>query len=222
MLLFAPWRGARIWTVATVIGAAGIPFSSLLYVSAGETPRFLLDKGHWAEQPWWLTTFYCHVVAASFSLLVGIPLMVPAWTQRHPAWHRLLGSAYVNTVLWMAAPTGFVLALTATGGLLGTLGFGLASVLWWHWTWSGYRAIRRGDLAAHVAAMARSFALALSAPAFRLIQIALALTPLPDDAVSLASLWMSVAISIVLGETCATHVRRPSFPFFPTLQGEHS
>lgn len=222
MLVFAPWRGARIWAVATIAGSIAIPVSSLLYLTADTTPRFLLDKGHWAGQPWWLTTFSCHVVAASLSLLVGIPLMIPVWTRRHPAWHRLLGYAYVNTVLWMAAPTGLVLALTATGGLLGTLGFGLASVLWWHWTWSGYRAIRRGDLPAHVAAMARSFALALSAPAFRLMQIALTLTPLSDDAVSLASLWMSVAVSIVLGETCATHVRNPSFVPFPPLQGAPS
>ena len=222
MLIFAPWRGARIWTVATVIAAAGILFSSLLYVGAGETPRFLLDKGHWAEQPWWLATFYCHVIAASLSLLIGIPLMIPAWTRRHPAWHRLFGSTYVNAVLWMAAPTGLVLSLTATGGLLGTLGFSLASVLWWHWTWSGYRAIRRGDLPTHVAAMARSFAFAMSAPAFRLIQLVLAPTPLPDDAVYLASLWMSVAVSIVLGETCAAHVRHPSFVPFPPLQGAPS
>lgn len=222
MLLFAPWRGARIWTVATILCSAAIPYSSLLYLTADTTPRFLLDKGHWAEQPWWLTTLYCHVVAASLSLLIGIPLMIPAWTRRHPAWHRLLGSTYVNAVLWMAAPTGLILSLTATGGLLGTLGFGLASVLWWYATWSGYRAIRCGDLPAHVAAMARSFALALSAPAFRLIQIALALAPLSDENVYLASLWMSVAVSIVLGETCAMHVRSPSFVTFPPLQGEPS
>lgn len=122
MLLFAHWRGARIWTAATVIAAAGIACSSLLYVTAAETPRFMLDKGPWAGQPWWLTTFSCHVVTASFSLLVGIPLMIPSWMRRHPAWHRLFGYAYVNAVLWMAAPTGLVLPLTATGGLLGTLG----------------------------------------------------------------------------------------------------
>ena len=222
VLLFSPWRGERICTVVTIMGAAGIPLSSMLYFTSDATPRFLLDKGHWADQPWWLATFYCHVVAASLSLLIGIPLMVPAWTRRHPAWHRLFGYAYVNAVLWLAAPTGFLLALTATGGLLGTLGFGLASVLWWHATWSGYRAIRRTDLPTHIAAMARSFAFALSAPAFRLIQIALSLGSLPDDVVYLVSLWTSVAVSVVLGETCAAHVRHPSFIPCPVLPGEPS
>lgn len=219
MLLFATWRGKWLWTLATIISSAGIPLSSMLYFTASETPRFLLTKGHWAEQPWWLAAFYCHVIAASLSIIIGTPLMFPSWTRRHPAWHRLFGYAYVNAVLWVAAPTGLILALTATGGLLGTLGFGLASVLWWHTTWSGYRAIRRADLPTHVAAMARSFALTLSAPAFRLIQIALSLGPLPDDVVYLTSLWMSVTVSLVLGETC---VRNRSFATFHMLQGEPS
>jgi hypothetical protein len=219
MLIFQPWRGARIWTVATIIGSVAIPFSSMVYFAGTHTPRFLLDKAPWAGQPWWLATFYCHVVSASLSLVVGLPLMFPAWTSRHPVWHRLLGYAYVNAVLWMAAPTGLVLAATATGGMLGTLGFGLASVVWWHTTWSGYRAIRRADLPAHVAAMARSFAIALSAPVFRLIKLALSLGPLSDDAIHLSSLWTSLAVGLVLGEVCALHVRDRSFDIRSLLQG---
>jgi uncharacterized membrane protein len=209
MLLFAKWRGGQLWTIATIISCFGILVSSVIYFTGslpgrpgGETPRFLLEKGDWALQPWWLSTFYFHVIGASVCLIVGMPLMFPAWTARHPQWHRWLGYVYVNAVLWMAAPSGLVLSFTAKGGLLGTLGFGLAGLLWWYTTWSGYRAIRRGELITHIRAMIRSYSLALSAPAFRIIQIALYFGGLPDDVNYVASLWLSIAVSACLAESC--------------------
>ena len=127
--------------------------------------------------------------------------MFPEWTRRHPAWHRTLGYTYLNAVLWMAAPSGLALALTAKGGLWGTIGFALAGLLWWHTTWSGYRAIRRGDLPAHVRAMVRSYCWALSAPAFRIIQVVLFLFGLDDGSNYIVSLWLSIAASVWLAES---------------------
>ena len=201
MLLYAGLRGATWWTVLTVVACGAILLSNTIYLDGAAPPRFLLEKGDWARNPWWLAAFYFHVLGASVCLAAGTPLMFPAWTRRHPAWHRRLGYLYLNAVLWMAAPSGLVLALAAKGGLWGTTGFALAGVLWWHATWSGYRAIRRGDIAAHVRAMVRSYSWALSAPAFRVIQAVLFLFGMEDAPSYVISLWLSIAASVWLAES---------------------
>jgi hypothetical protein len=208
MLLYSNLRGAKWWTALTVVACGGILVSNAIYFNGGATPRFLLEKGTWAQQPWWLAAFYFHIVGASLCLAAGTPLMFPQWTRQHPAWHRRLGYVYLTAVLWMAAPSGLALALVAKGGLAGTIGFGLAGVLWWHSTWQGYRAIRRGDLPTHVRAMVRSYCWALSAPAFRIIQIALFLCGVNADTNYIVSLWLSMAASVCLAESFLQRGRR--------------
>jgi predicted membrane protein DUF2306 len=200
MLIYSGMRGARWWTIATVIACGALLVSNAVYLEE-QTPRFLLEKGVWATHPLWLAAFYFHVLGASICLATGLPLMFPVWTRRYPAWHRRLGYLYFNSVLWMAAPAGLILALAAKGGWLGAAGFILMGELWWMSTWSGYRAIRRGDLPTHVREMVRSFSLALSAPSFRAIQAILFLTGLGDEANYVASLWLSLAVSVWLAES---------------------
>jgi uncharacterized membrane protein len=208
VIIFTKWRGAWLWSMAAIVASAGILLNNTIYFGSGQTPEFLLEKGAWAHEPWWLAAFYYHLVGASVSLAAGTPLMFSAWTRRYPAWHRQLGYVYVNAVLWMAAPSGLALALVAKGGTWGTAGFLLAGVLWWQTTWTGYRAIRRGDLPTHIRAMVRSFCWALSAPAFRLIQIALFAVGLDDSTNYIASLWLSIAASVWLAESFLYRSRR--------------
>jgi Predicted membrane protein (DUF2306) len=210
MLVYSKLRGARWWTVLTVVACGLILLSNAIYFDGGAPPRFLLEKGHWAQNSWWLAAFYFHVVGASVCLAAGTPLMFPDWTRRFPGGHRRLGYLYLNAVLWMAAPAGIMLAVAAKGGLWGTIGFTLAGVMWWHTTWSGYRAIRRGERAVHVRAMVRSYCWALSAPAFRAIQAILSLCGLEDGLNYIVSLWLSIAASVWLAESCLHRHRRSS------------
>lgn len=215
MYLYARMFGGTWWTALTVAAGGGVLLSNAIYFDGGGTPRFLLEKGDWARQPWWLAAFYFHVVGASLCLAAGTPLMFPRWTRRHPAWHRRLGYVYLNAVLWMAAPTGLALALTAKGGWWGTSGFALAGVLWWQSTWAGYRAIRRGDVASHVRAMVRSYCWALSAPAFRVIQVLLLACGMDDALNYVVSLWLSIAASVWLAEACLYRDRQAAMRFVP-------
>jgi hypothetical protein len=222
MILFSKMPGARWWTAATVLVSAVVLLNNAIYFDGGPTPRFLLEKGDWARQPWWLAAFYLHVVGASVCLAAGTPLMFPCWTRRYPAWHRRLGYVYVNVVLWMAAPTGLVMAPVAKGGWWGASGFAVTGVLWWGVTWSGYRAILRGDLSAHVRGMVRSYSLALSAPIFRVVQALLYGAGVEDGANYILSLWLSLAASVWLAESFLARrsARRPAaapaLPSFPT------
>jgi hypothetical protein len=115
MLLYAGLRGATWWTALTVVACVAVLLSNTIYFDGGALPRFLLEKGTWARNPWWLAAFYFHVVGASVCLAAGTPLMFPAFTRSRPAWHRCLGYVYLNAVLWMAAPSGLALPIrTAT------------------------------------------------------------------------------------------------------------
>jgi len=214
MLYFTKLPFAWVWTLATVLASAVILWNTAIYFEGGARPHFLLEKGIWAKQAWWLATFYFHLVGACLCLAAGTPLMFEAWTQKHPRWHRALGYIYINTVLWMAAPSGLVLAFTAKGGGWGTAGFALAGVLWWQTTWTGYQAIRRRDLPTHIRAMVRSFALALSAPAFRVIQIGLFWLGVADEANYILSLWFSIVVSLLLSESYLLRSGRSTFPSF--------
>jgi hypothetical protein len=201
MILFEGLRGAKWWAALTAASCGLLLFSNWIYLS-GQQPRFLWEKGELASSPLWLAAFYFHIAGASVCLAAGFPLMFPRWTQKHPLWHRGLGYVYFTSVLWMAAPSGVALAFTAKGGPLGTLGFALGGALWWYTTWTGYRAIRRGQVAEHIRAMIRSYSLALSAPAFRLIQAGLFFAGLNDAANYIVSLWLSIVVSVVLAESC--------------------
>ena len=212
MFLFRGLRGAGWWSALAALACAAILLSNTIYFSGPDSPRFLLEKGNWAQNSWWLAAFYFHVVGASICLASGTPLMFPAWTRRYPAWHRRLGYVYLTAVLWMAAPSGLALALVAKGGWWGTAGFAVAGSLWWCSTWSGYRAIRRGDVAAHIRAMVRAYSWALSAPAFRIIQVVFYLLGLADASNYVLSLWLSIAASIWLAESCLRRTERATFP----------
>ena len=149
---------------------------------------------------WWLTAFYVHVASASLCLVTGLLLTFPALL-RYRRLHHWLGYAYVNAVLWAAAPTGLVLAPLAKGGVLGAVGFSIAAALWWWTTWQGLRAILQNELHRHITAMTRSYALALSAPAFRVIQAALSPTSFSTNTIYVASLWLSLLFSLWLSES---------------------
>src|SRR5262245_1130618 len=96
MLFFSKLPGARWWTLATVLASAAILWNTVIYFQSGPRPVFLLEKGHLAEQSWWLTAFYFHILGACLCLASGTPLMFEAWTRKHPQWHRVLGYVYIN------------------------------------------------------------------------------------------------------------------------------
>jgi hypothetical protein len=213
MVLFLGWRGAKWLTIVTIALCAATLASNTIYLPSAITPRFFLEKGWLAHQAWWRAAFYFHVVGASVCLMAGLPLMFAGFARWSPRWHRRLGYVYVNAVLWMAAPSGLVLAMFAKGGLAGTLGFTIAGSLWWCSTWSGYREIRAGDLPAHIRSMVRSYAWALSAPAFRAIQTGFYFVGLAEEPNYVVSLWLSIAASVWLAEMFVRR-RQPRAAFF--------
>ena len=201
MYLFSRTRFALLWSILAVVLSGLVIVNSAIYFQAGPKPAFFLEKGHLADTPLWRAAFYFHIVGACVCLATGAPLMFPRLLKYRAA-HRLLGVIYVNAVLFVATPGALIMAPSAKGGIAGASGFAIAGILWWYFTLIGWRAIRRGELKTHIRAMVRSYALALSAPAFRVIQIGFYLTGMAGDANYVLSLWLSLAVSVWISESC--------------------
>ena len=201
MLLFSrlPLRG--IWTAFALAGSLGILISLLSYFDSRRTATFLLEKGATADGPLWRTSFYLHITSASVCLLVGPALMFMRLI-RMRRFHSFVGYIYLNTVLWIAAPTGLLISSASKGGYLAATGFWITGLLWWISTWMGYQTIRSGDRKHHAAWMIRSYSIALGAVWFRAIQLSIAGTlPIVSDRSNyIASVWLSLLVSIWISE----------------------
>jgi hypothetical protein len=175
--------------------------NSMIYFTPNASPAFLIEKSLVQQIPVWRAAFYFHVVSACICLAAGFALFFP-WLLQFRRLHFSLGYIYLNAVLWFAAPSGLIMAPFAKGGFFGALGFIVTGAAWWWTTWSGYRAIRRGQVRQHVQWMVHSYSLALSAVFFRVIQMGLGWMQVDPQANYVASLWLSMVASIWLARTC--------------------
>ena len=211
MFLFSKARLKIIWILITVITSLLIVTSSFVYFLNVPTPIFLLEKGELRFDPLWRTAFYFHVISSCICLLTGPLLMIPKLIGFR-RFHAVLGYGYLNAVLWIAAPTGLMISFSAKGGLLSAIGFAITGILWWISTWLGYRTIRANQLNAHICWMVRSYSIALSAIAFRLIQQVLSIG-LDNETNYITSVCLSLVVSLWISETCiARQFRNKSTP----------
>ncbi len=204
MFIFFKSRLKWVWVATTVVITALILSNATIYFRNVPTPTFLLEKGDLRFSPLWRTAFFFHVIASCVCLATGPLLMIPKLIGFRRL-HAVLGYTYLNAVLWIAAPTGLIISPVAKGGPISAAGFFITGLMWWYATWLGYRAIRSRhsfDLTAHICWMVRSYAIALSAVAFRIIQQALAYGPFDANTNYTLSVWLSLFVSLWISETC--------------------
>ena len=140
---------------------------TLPYLGGRYDVGFLLTKQNVLYLAAWRYAFYIHICCSLPVLLLGFLQVSEIFRLKVPAQHRLLGKMYIFIVLFLSAPSGFVMALFANGGLISQIAFSILSVLWWYFTFKGYNNARAGDFERHRAFMYRSFALTLSAITLR-------------------------------------------------------
>jgi hypothetical protein len=187
---------------AYLVGCVLILHNSAQDYLPGGYGLFISQKGEVGESPLWRGSLYVHIIAGLLCLFAALPQFSRALLSRIPALHRICGRVYGMSVLLLLCPTGFHLALYAKGGFLGKLGFLTLSVLMFHCTVAGWRAVMppRRDMAAHRAWMIRSFALAASAITFRLMHMAGYFCGLEETVNYVLCLWLSIFINLGVAE----------------------
>ncbi len=205
----APLRAITppVFWAATLALSVLIVVNAVPYFSFGRDFDFLIEKGARAGDPIWRAALFHHIAGSLVCLVTGPVLLSGRALRASKTLHRRLGWTYVLSVLCVAAPAGLYLALFAKGGFLGQSGFVLAGLAWFASTWFGLRAIQQRRMAVHLTWMARSYAIAWSAISFRVFQVALYAIGVGADTNYVASLWLSLGTSVVLGEWGAAHLR---------------
>ncbi|MDJ1499520.1 DUF2306 domain-containing protein [Xanthocytophaga agilis] len=168
----------KLFSFQSVLGAlllAGVfAFSVLMltkvwpYMSYERGEHFLSTKtDRVLDNPWFLAGFYIHITSSLWVMAGGIPQFIPAVFRRKPAFHRWTGKIYVFSILFLAAPSGMILAFFANGGLPAKVGFSLQCIVWWLTTFTAWQEIMQNKWTSHVEWMIRSFAVTLAAVSLR-------------------------------------------------------
>lgn len=161
--------GIAIWCVG-LAGAIYLMFElSAPYTSFQKNIEFLGTKQNVYHIDYWRYSFYAHVFTSILVLPAGFTQFNSAFFRK--SWHRKLGMIYIFTVLFVSAPTGFLMGLHANGGLAAKASFVLLSTLWFITTLLALISAKRRRLTDHGEWMLYSYALTLSAITFRLIAL---------------------------------------------------
>jgi uncharacterized membrane protein len=112
---------------------------------------------------------YAHIIGTPICILIGTLQIFFRFEKKYPKLHRNAGKVYVATVLFFAAPGGFIMAFSAIGGQLSELCFLLLAMLWMYFTYQAYKTARERNFLEHKKHMTRSFLLMLSAINLRIL-----------------------------------------------------
>ena len=145
----------------------------LNYFPWSDSTNFLVLKQDVVHSQPWRFAFQTHVITSSLVLLAGFTQFSHSIRNNTPRLHRYAGWLYIIATLGAALPSGFILAISANGGLSTQICFVILGLLWGTSTlFALYYAFEKKWLA-HRNWMIRSFALALSALSLRTWKLAL-------------------------------------------------
>ena len=194
---------SAVWWTAVMLLAVHISMTSVArFVTGSEAaPEPILANAF--ATPF----FFLHVVSSVIALLVAPLQFVRAVRKRWPSVHRYTGRTYLAACA-IAAPTGFVLALGTSAGLLAGFGFALIALLWAAATWLGWRAAIERRFDDHRDWMIRSYALLAGAITLRLyLPAALTLGFDYYDAYPIIA-WLSWLTNLAIAESIIRWWRR--------------
>ncbi|HYO21925.1 MAG TPA: DUF2306 domain-containing protein [Flavisolibacter sp.] len=190
--------GIAVWCISLAAAIYLMFQLSVPYTSFEKNIDFLGTKQNVYHIDYWRYSFYAHVFTSIFVLPAGFTQFNSAFFNK--AWHRKLGMIYIFTVLFISAPTGFLMGLHANGGLASKASFVLLSTLWFVTTLLALVSAKRRRFTDHGEWMLYSYALTLSAITFRLIALAFDLFDIhvhPRE-VYVTTAWLSWVPNIII------------------------
>lgn len=197
------------WIKRTVfIGTAffAILFGVVLYwhnsvfILQGPDHGFLLTKSESVRYSIYLPAFYIHVITGSIVLITGIFQFSKQLRTRYVRFHRSAGKIYIAVILIFTAPSGLLMAFFANGGLVAQSGFALLALLWWIFTWRGWRYAVSKNWNLHRGFLMRSYALTFAAVTLRMYSFLFAFAGLKGELVYNAIVWLSWVPTLLLVE----------------------
>ena len=171
---------------------------------------FTLYKFEEFKLGYYRVAFFSHVFSSILVLIAGLIQFSRRIRIHYPLLHRKIGIFYVGTILLVSAPTGFIMALHANGGLASKFSFVLQSVLWIIFTATAFKSALQRNWEKHRAMMIRSFALTLSAISLRAFKwFIVHVWELPPMDTYRIVAWAGWGINLIIAEII---IRRSTIP----------
>jgi cytochrome bd-type quinol oxidase subunit 1 len=172
---------------------------------------FLILKQDVVDLNHWRWAFQVHVATSLFVLLAGFTQFWIHWRQQYPQWHRWFGYLYLMGVLGLAAPSGLILAIYASGGWSVRICFLLLTGLWIGSTLAAWYTARHRRFGDHHVWMIRSYALTLSALSLRTWKLGLyELAPywdwLTPRHIYQLEAWLGWVVNLLIAEWLIRHL----------------
>jgi len=174
---------------------------TIQYIPIKFDTAFLNIKQEEIKIQYYQIAFFSHVYTSIFVLISGITQFSKYLRNRFPVYHKILGKLYVFLILFIAAPSGFIMALHANGGVFSKISFSTQALLWFWFTYKAFKYIQKRKWINHQNFMLRSFALTLSAISLRLFKwIIVSTIELPPmDTYKIVS-WLGGLFNLILVE----------------------
>jgi uncharacterized membrane protein len=171
------------------------------YITLESDVAFLRIKQQFVHLWYYRFGFFAHALFTLLVLPAGFTQFSKNIRSKYSRLHRLVGKIYVFSVLFIAAPSGLLLAIYANGGWSSQLAFSLLAILWFFTTWIAFRKIRLGEIKEHQKYMIRSYALALSAITLRAWKYAIVAIfhPRPMDVYQIVA-WLGWVLNLAVAE----------------------
>jgi hypothetical protein len=174
--------------------------NAVLYFTHGGEYGILPEKVEARKILLWNLCFYTHLPCGIICLMTPFISFARNVIPVTRKWHHAVGKLYVWITIVIVCPTGMYLALYAKGGLITTIGFLLQGILLAYYTWHGYIAMQRGDKAAHIQNMIRSYATATVVLTFRVLHILFFFLYVPYSQNYAISQWLGMTSNLLLAE----------------------
>lgn len=191
---------SAIFWCALYLGTAVILWNSLDYFLPNTMHSFLFERMELTMQDWWRYTLYAHVIGGITCLISSLVQYSRILLKRAPRIHKYLGHIYALSIITLVFPTGIALSFVAKGGTSGMIGFLFLAIATLLTLMLGMIAVFKRNIKSHQAWITRSFALVTTAITFRTLQICFSLTDIAPEANYQLSLWLSIAINLLLAE----------------------
>jgi len=198
------------WLIITAFSVFLFSITTLYFYYYNDASfNFLAKKQDVVFNPIWRTAFYIHITGGMLALLTGPFQFIKKLRNKNLQLHRTLGKIYLGAILFLAGPSGLLMAFYAEGGTIAVVGFAIMAVLWLITTYMAYESIRKKNIEAHKAWMVRSFALTFAAVTLRLyVPIASGYFHVAPFYVEASSAWVSWLPNLLIAELLLLIIRK--------------
>ncbi|MEH0153159.1 DUF2306 domain-containing protein [Limibacter armeniacum] len=174
---------------------------TIQYIPIDDNVAFLNIKTEEIKLDYYKVAFFSHVYTSLPILILGILQFSKLLRVKFPQLHKKFGWGYVLLILLISAPSGFIMAVHANGGIWSKTSFVLQAILWFSFTLNALIHALKHNWKEHFNSMLRSFALTLSAISLRLFKwIIVSTFALPPmDTYKIVS-WLGWGVNILIVE----------------------